>query len=122
MRRILAAVPVDGALGVALTVAGFRKIGADISRTRTTLSAPRNKQKIISNEWLCHLSHKPDILEYTVVSAGCLNLKIIQSRFAINNQKYKIPSVNTTILFISHISATCFGQYGHYQAVTRIKN
>jgi len=39
MRRILAAVPVDGALGVTLTVAVYRKIGADISRTRTILSA-----------------------------------------------------------------------------------
>jgi hypothetical protein len=62
MRRILAAVPVDGALGVALTVAVFRKIDAGISRTQTILSASRNKQKIISNLWLCHLSHKSDIL------------------------------------------------------------
>jgi len=43
MRRILAAVPVDGALGVALTVAVYLKIGAGMSRTRTTLSASRKK-------------------------------------------------------------------------------
>jgi hypothetical protein len=103
-----------------LTVAVYRKIGAGISRTRTILSASRKKHKIINNEWLCHLSHKPDILEYLVVSAGCLNLEIIQSR-AINNQKFNIPTVNTTILFVHHTPATFFGQYGHYQAVTRIK-
>jgi hypothetical protein len=121
MRRILAAVPVDGALGVTLTVAVYRKIGADIFRTRTILSASRKKHKITNNECLCHLSHKPDILEYMIVSAGCFNHKIIQSRFTINNKKFNMPSANTTILFIHHISATCFGQYGHFQAVTRIK-
>jgi hypothetical protein len=45
MRRILAAVPVDCALGVTLTVAGYRKICAGLPRTRTTLSASRNNQE-----------------------------------------------------------------------------
>jgi len=121
MRRILAAVPVHGALGVTLTVAVYRKIGANISRTRTILSASRKKHKDINNEWLCHLSHRPDILEYIIFSDSFLNLKIIQSRLAFNNQKFNMPSANTTILFIHHTSATCFGQYVRYQAVTRIK-
>ena len=32
-----------------------------------------------------------------------------------------MASVNTTVLFIHHTSATRLGQYGHYHAVTIIK-